>query len=776
MKTWYVMSLAALTGALFLISLSSLRVKSRMMRSLWPLAVSIFVMNASYLLSMAAESEEMVLFLLGIYNASYVWLLLSFLHLLGVYAQVNALSTRMFILLRIPPVLNTVSFLLNPFFKHAMTFHNEVYMDGFTYHIPETETVWYSMHLGLSYPFAFAIAAILTQRLIFTQSVYRRRYVILLGIFLAILLLDALYLVIPSPLDLNLFTYVVMGFLLYYFIGVYIPRDLVVRVVSYASGSVNSGIVCFDDQENLIYANSVAYQLLGLSRDDHALEDLFRKQYLVHDLANRSEASWIDIREGKHAKHYLQFQFNAIADDERHRIGSYYMILDKTDETLAYDREKERATHDPLTGLYNMDGFCERVEEILSADPLTPRFMIASNIREFKLLNDLFGLDKGNEILKTIAEKLKHFCAEDEVCGRLTGDRFVVLLERDHFNEEQIRNAMYRLSSLINSTSYRLCMHVGIYAIDDPTMTVPQMYDRAYVAINSVKNEGSSRIVYYSHQMMQHSRDEQKILNSISQALEQGDLKIYLQPQVDANAVIRGAEALVRWIHTERGIIMPAHFIHVLEEAGLIHQLDTAVWEMACRILASWRGTPRQDLYLSVNISPRDFYYIDIFKTLTGLVEKYGLAPEMLHLEITETALITDSEKQQTTVNRLRNYGFQVEIDDFGSGFSSLSMLKDLPVNTLKIDMEFLRETENKSRSRTILESILQMSAALGMNVICEGVENKAQFEFLKGIGCGMYQGYYFSKPIPQKEFESMYAGDFYHTSSRNAYLSSNAE
>ena len=125
----------------------------------------------------------------------------------------------------------------------------------------------------------------------------------------------------------------------------------------------------------------------------------------------------------------------------------------------------------------------------------------------------------------------------------------------------------------------------------------------------------------------------------------------------------------------------------------------------------------------------------------------------MLHLEITETALITDSEKQQTTVNRLRNYGFQVEIDDFGSGFSSLSMLKDLPVDTLKIDMEFLRETENKSRSRTILESILQMSAALGMNVICEGVENKAQFEFLKGIGCGMYQGYYFSKPCTRETF-----------------------
>ncbi|MBQ6734181.1 MAG: EAL domain-containing protein [Lachnospiraceae bacterium] len=775
MKTWYLLSLFALTAALFSISLAAHRVKGRMMRALFALCLTIIVMNFSYIIAVLSNDESLVLLFHGIYTASYIWMLVAFLHLLGIYAQVKVLTPRLLFLFSILPFADTVSLLLNTFLKHAFTFRDEVYVDGFTYHMLQSDTPWYHFHLGLSYVYAFGIAVILTQRLIFTQSVYRRRYIILLGIFLAILVLDAIYLVVPTPLDMNLFTYVVMGFLLYYFIGVYIPRDLVVRVVSYASGSVNSGIVCFDDQEHLIYANPVAYQMLGFRREDPAFEDRFRKLFIVHDLADRSEAGWIDIQETTHGKHFLQFQYSAIQDDDRHRIGSYYMILDKTDETLAYDRERERATHDPLTGIYNMDGFCERVEEILTADPVTPRFMIATNIREFKLLNDLFGLEKGNEILRSIANMLKGLCAEDEVCGRLSSDRFVLLLERDHFNEEQMRTSLYRLGSLINSTAYRLCVHVGIFAIDDPSMTVPQMYDRAYVAINSVKQEGASRIVYYSHQMMQHSRDEQKILNSISQALDQGDLKIYLQPQVDSGGTIRGAEALVRWIHTECGIILPAHFIHVLEEAGLIHQLDMSVWEMACRILASWRGTPREGLYLSVNISPRDFYYIDIFKTLTGLVEKYGLLPEKLHLEITETALMADSEKQHTTVKRLRNYGFQVEIDDFGSGYSSLSMLKDLPVDTLKIDMEFLHETENRSRSRTILESILQMSSALGMNVICEGVENKAQFDFLKSIGCNLYQGYYFSKPVPVKDFEAMYSGDLY-SSSRSAYLSINAE
>ncbi|MBR0092295.1 MAG: EAL domain-containing protein, partial [Lachnospiraceae bacterium] len=690
MKTWYVLSLLALTVALFLISLAAIRVKNRMVRALLPVSLAIVLMNFSYILAVISSNVTAVLFFQGLYTASYIWMLLFFLRLTGLYARIGWLTPKFLFFLALPAVLDTASLLLNTVFRQAFTFHDDVYVDGLTYHFLDAETPWYFAHLALSYLVAFLIAAILSYRLIFTQSVYRRRYVILLGIFMAILVIDAVYLYLDTPLDLNLFTYVVMGFLLYYVIGIYIPRDVVVRVISYASASVNSGIVCFDDQAHLIYTNDVIWQILDMTPDAHALEEQFRNLYDLRGLSSLEESSWIDIRQTGNGKRYLEYQYNAIQDNERRRIGSYFTIIDKTDETLAYDREKERATHDALTGLYNMDGFCERVEEILQKDPATPRFMIASNIREFKLVNDLFGLEKGNEIIRRIADRMRQYCSENEVCGRLTGDRFVLLLERDHFHEDILQSEMYRVGTLIDSASYRLCIHVGIFAIEDVNMPVPQMYDRAYVAINSIKHENANRIVYYSHQMLQHTRDEQQIINSITQALDNGDLKIYLQPQVNTAGRVLGAEALIRWIHTERGIILPSFFIHTLEDAGLIHQLDVAVWEMACRTLSSWRGTPREDMYLSVNISPRDFYYIDIFRTLTGLVEKYGLTPDRLHLEITETALMTDSEKQQTTVKRLLNYGFHVEIDDFGTGFSSLSMLKDLPVDTLKIDMEFL--------------------------------------------------------------------------------------
>ena len=232
---------------------------------------------------------------------------------------------------------------------------------------------------------------------------------------------------------------------------------------------------------------------------------------------------------------------------------------------------------------------------------------------------------------------------------------------------------------------------------------------------------------------------------------------MFLQPQVNAKGELYGAEALVRWQHAQRGLLSPAMFIDVLEKAGLIYKLDRYIWESAAQKLKEWKDKGAEQYHISVNISTKDFYFVDIYEIFTGLIEKYDIRPDRLNLEITETALMSDFDKNMEILKQLQEYGFKIEIDDFGSGYSSLNMLKDISADVLKIDMGFLRASENEAKGMDILESIIVLAGKLGMDVITEGVEMEKQLTMLSNMGCGIFQGYYFSKPIPTNEFEDKY-------------------
>jgi EAL domain-containing protein (putative c-di-GMP-specific phosphodiesterase class I) len=231
---------------------------------------------------------------------------------------------------------------------------------------------------------------------------------------------------------------------------------------------------------------------------------------------------------------------------------------------------------------------------------------------------------------------------------------------------------------------------------------------------------------------------------------------MYLQPQVDRNGRAFGAEALVRWRRPDGSLMMPGDFIETLENAGLIQRLDMYMWERAIRQLSAWQGTAKEGLAISVNVSAKDFYSIDVYDVLTKLVDRYGVDCHMLRLEITETALLAEPEKSIAVVSQLRQRGFFVEIDDFGSGYSSLSLLKNIQADMLKIDMGFLREINDQERSRVILQSVINLAGSLGMDVITEGVETEQQLQALVAMGCESFQGYYFSRPITVEAFEEM--------------------
>lgn len=383
--------------------------------------------------------------------------------------------------------------------------------------------------------------------------------------------------------------------------------------------------------------------------------------------------------------------------------------------------------------------------------------MVCSNIKDFKFINELFGLKKGNEVLKKQADLMREYFKEGVLAARLQSDRFAICIPVDRFKEEFMLSSIQEMQKEFANSSFRLHVFVGVYYIEDLEEPVSIMCDKASIASETIKNNYQSCIAYYNEDLLEKSIEERRIIGEFERALINEEFVMFLQPQVDYSGYAHGAEALVRWQHPERGLLSPAVFIDVLEKAGLIYKLDRYMWEKAADKLSKWKGTPMERYHISVNISTKDFYLIDVYETFTGLVEKYDIKPEKLKLEITETALMSDLEKNMEIIRRLQKYGFLIEIDDFGSGYSSLNMLKDISADILKIDMGFLRASENEIKGQDILESIITLAGKLGMEVITEGVETSAQLGMLTEMGCNLFQGYYFSKPVSVEEFERKY-------------------
>jgi EAL domain-containing protein (putative c-di-GMP-specific phosphodiesterase class I) len=383
--------------------------------------------------------------------------------------------------------------------------------------------------------------------------------------------------------------------------------------------------------------------------------------------------------------------------------------------------------------------------------------MVTANIMNFRYINALFGVLKGNEALVRTGATMRRIAEESSgLCGRLGADQFAMLVPQAMFREEHLLDAAQDLAEAFNSGIYTFHIHFGVYEVGDPSIPVSVMCGRANTALRTIRESLKKTIAYFDEAMQRKSLFEQEVISGFEDALRDGQFRIYLQPLVGENNVILGAEALVRWCRPDGTIIFPGDFIETLEHTGLIHELDVYIWEQAVRQLSFWRDTDKGELTISVNMSTKDFFNVDVYQVLTGLVEKYGVDSRMLRLEITETALLEDTETTNSVVEKLRNEGFLVEIDDFGKGYSSLVMLKDIHADVLKIDMSLLHEIETNPRNKVILEAVIAMANGLGMEVITEGVETEEQMNVLAAMGCHYYQGYFFSRPVPVDEFEEL--------------------
>ena len=432
-------------------------------------------------------------------------------------------------------------------------------------------------------------------------------------------------------------------------------------------------------------------------------------------------------------------------------------VNDRLAENVDQRGVRYRAHHDSLTGVFNADAFHELARERMSEEPDASWVMVTADIRSFRVVNSLFGVLKGNEVLVRTASLLNR-TAEDAggLCGRLGGDRFALLTREAGFEEQALHDVARNLAQCFNDGAYKLSIHFGVHRIEDTSMPVSVMCGSANSALYTIRESHDRTVAYFDDDIRESVLKEQRIISEFDDALANGEFQMYLQPLARRNGHVVGAEALARWQKPDGSLVMPGDFIEVLERAGLIPRLDVYVWELAVKQLDAWKNTPMGELSISVNMSAKDFLSVDVFDILTKLVRRYDVDCRLLRLEITESALLVEPDKGNEVVAKLRDEGFIVEIDDFGKGYSSLSILKSIQADVLKMDMGFLREIEESDRSRIILQSVIGLAQSLRMEVICEGVETAEQLEMLASMGCGLFQGYYFSRPIPVAEFERM--------------------
>ena len=407
---------------------------------------------------------------------------------------------------------------------------------------------------------------------------------------------------------------------------------------------------------------------------------------------------------------------------------------------------------DSLTGLYTKAFFFKKVEEYLFEHPTQKYIMWVSDVQGLKVINEKYGLDKGDGVLRTMAEYGVRNTPGFLFGGRIEGDKLAALM-RD-MDQEIVETIINRNDSQTPFPVPNVVIKHGIYRIERMINITPQgMYDRAMLALQKIKGKYGVFIAQYDDELRKELLLKQMIVGNAGEALEKGEFTVYYQPKHDFRTdKTSGAEGLVRWNNPDFGFLSPGVFIPIFEQNGFISQLDYFVWETVCKTLKKWQTDGIPVVPVSINVSRRDFEVEDLAERILNLVDKYQLSHDMIHIEVTESAYSDDPERIKRVVKKLHDNGFVIELDDFGTGYSSLIALSSMDLDILKLDRSII-QNDIPGSEKNILEFSMQLAKMLHLKTVAEGVETKEQMERVSELGGDFIQGYYYSKPLPANEF-----------------------
>ncbi len=686
------------------------------------------------------------------------WILSAFFQVIFVLTKENltkeSVSKRFRITYLIFLLSDSIHIFLNNIFHYSYRI-NPVYLENgdFYYWSVDYRPLFY-IHLLFCYIIAITIIIELIFRSLKSAKFYKNRFITILFYFVLLLLTNSLYYAFDWDVDYSVAAFFVLTAALFNYLYFQLPKQSIDNMMLEVTGNISNGVACFDSKGECILMNNLAKRIFCEREVGNAFAENYHRN-LLKKYEDFEYAIYEDKFVISGSDRLFNVSFYKQMDSKKRIITSYIKLEDKTDEINRFEHEKYNANHDKLTGYLNRGAFFAQCENVLRENTDKDYYLVATNIKDFKVLNDIFGMSFGDEVIKTQAksmEALTNFC----VVGRVSGDRFGILIEKKYFNLDYGLSDINQIQNLTKDMNYKLLIYFGVYEIANHYESISLMFDKAVMAMKNATSDSVKSIGFYTAELMDKLLYHRNVLSEFHSALSSGQFEMYLQPQIDIDGRCNGAEALVRWNHPTLGLLAPLSFIGILESSGYIYELDKYIWEKAVEKLSEWKSKGI-DKYISINISARDFYYNDLVQVFSGLVRKYGVEPSKLNLEITETVLLKDVKFHRNVLSKLNEYGFKIEMDDFGTGYSSLNALRVLNVDVLKIDMGFLKKTDNLERSKIILASMISMAKRLGMTVVTEGVESEEQYEFLKGFGSDVFQGYYFSRPVTVSSFEQKY-------------------
>lgn len=407
---------------------------------------------------------------------------------------------------------------------------------------------------------------------------------------------------------------------------------------------------------------------------------------------------------------------------------------------------------DNLTGVYLSQAFFVRAKQILKNHHSDEYDFVCTNIESFKIMNSRHGRKSGDKLLQEVAGKFKSILQKHEICGRISADRFMILLR--HREPDFYKKLEDEITKIFkNGIADAFVLKFGICENIDHEEDTSSIYDNAMFALNSITRRYGKTISYFNQDLRKKAQAEQDVIDNMEEALDANEFVVFYQPKhgIKENKAM-GAEALVRWNSKKFGFMSPGLFIPIFEQNGFITKLDYYIWENVCKMLHE--RIEKNDIVVpvSVNISRSDFDMTDLDQTIIALADKYNVPHNLLHLELTESAYNENSEQIKKIIDSLHSAGFIIELDDFGTGYSSLSILTKIPFDILKLDMSLVREIKNLA-GRNVLSCIVDLANRFNMKTVAEGCEDQETTEILGELGCDLIQGYFYSKPLPANEF-----------------------
>lgn len=594
---------------------------------------------------------------------------------------------------------------------------------------------------------------------------YKFKYVTVFFTYLFSFLFYALFYFLKSEIEYTGIIVSILNFLVCYF-SVYKSSERLEQKALYKiSEEVSEGILCFDNLQKLIYYNQKAKEIFS---DEKNKSEISEKKALnffksastkAKKLTNQNEnqnenLTWHEekIKVGE-SERYYNVEFHQIIIEEKF-VGNFIKLTDSTQEVEKLKHEEFIASHDSLTNLYNRKKFFEICDRILRQESTSQWQMMCFNIKDFKLINELFGTKKGDELLKKYADLIRKYAPKGSCYARIADDKIAMLIKTQDFSEATYLEIIKVLSGIFSN--FKLYINVGIYLVKDASERVEIMYDKAFIAISKLANPYQKTFIYYGDNSLELMRYEKDIADKFENSLQNNDISLFLQPIVDEKGNAISCEARARWIFNGQ-LISAGKFIRALKNSGLISKLDMFIWEQAAKVLCDWRIDGLDDFTITINVDEKDIYYFDIVKFLDELVQKYKIESKNLIVQFKESEFVKNYDFASKIANSLAKKGFPVCITDFGGGYSSLNVIKDMDISSIKMDMVFVDSEKKSERNKIILNTIISMAKKLNYNIVSKGVKSFDQVEQMASMGFKFFQGEYFDAAIDVESFEKRY-------------------